>query len=321
MTRLFVGALFLFYGVTVQAQDAGIQAMQTMEATQAIQMQMTEQANTQTQVAMQNAQQVNEAAAQAASTTGCCGMAKPRFSQKAGTYPSALTLRMKDSSRGSAIYYTTDGWTPTALSTLYTGPITVSSTTTFQAIAVSPNQQSSSVASAKYVIPGSAPDTVSSSFPANAPGSPLIPPGARLPLVFTASVTSKGLQVGDTLPIALAQDLIVGGVVLAAKSTPVAATVTQVDDSHRNGVPGVLTFAVHSVALNNGLTLFLSGTRTKLGHSRFKAASGASFMLPLGGLFVRGDDADILSGTVLTAVVRSDTDFEAKTGAVSPAVQ
>jgi hypothetical protein len=132
-----------------------------------------------------------------------------------------------------------------------------------------------------------------------------------LPLVFTAPVTSKGLQVGDALPIALAHDLIVGGVMLAAKSTPVVATVTQVDDRGRAGLPGVLTFAVHSVTLNNGSTLFLSGTRTKEGLPRAQAAN-CPYLLPVRGLFIRGEDADILPGTPLTAVVRSDPGLQAK---------
>lgn len=312
MMRFSVGAIFLFCAVRVQAQDAGLQAVQM--ADQANQLaQMAAQQALQTQMAMQqelqNAQQMNETVAQGASQAICC-IAKPQFSIKAGTYPATITLRMTAASRGSIIYYTTDGWTPTALSTRYTGPITVSSTTNLQAIAVSPNQLRSPVVSAMYVIRGSARETVSSNFPANAPGNPLVAPGARLPLVFTAHVTSKGLRVGDELPVALAQDLIVGGEVLAAKSTPVVATVTQVDDRGRTGLPGVLTFAVHSVTLNNGTTLLLSGTRTKEGHPRAQS-SHCFYLLPARGLFIRGEDADILPGTPLTAVVRSATGLQA----------
>jgi hypothetical protein len=64
--------------------------------------------------------------------------ARPKFSVKPGAYASAVQVKIRDASRGAVIYYTTDGWTPTAESTRYTGPITIDSTTTLQAIAIAP---------------------------------------------------------------------------------------------------------------------------------------------------------------------------------------
>jgi hypothetical protein len=43
---------------------------------------------------------------------------------------------MEDPSRGASIFYTTDGWTPTAASKRYVGPITVRQSVTLQAIAI-----------------------------------------------------------------------------------------------------------------------------------------------------------------------------------------
>ena len=64
---------------------------------------------------------------------------------------------MSDALSGSAIYYTTDGSTPTASSNLYTAPITISANETVNAIAVAAGYVTSGVSSASYVISTTAP--------------------------------------------------------------------------------------------------------------------------------------------------------------------
>ena len=77
-------------------------------------------------------------------------VATPTFSPGAGTYSSAQTVTISDSTSGATIHYTTDGSTPTASSTTYTGPITVSSSETVKAIGVETGWTTSAVASATY---------------------------------------------------------------------------------------------------------------------------------------------------------------------------
>jgi hypothetical protein len=76
----------------------------------------------------------------------------PDFSSGAGTYSSAQTVTISDATSGATIYYTTNGITPTTSSTAYTGPVTVSSTETLEAIALAPGYTNSAVASAVYTI-------------------------------------------------------------------------------------------------------------------------------------------------------------------------
>lgn len=90
----------------------------------------------------------------------------PVFSPAAGTYSSAQTVYLSDStdgsgSTGNTIYYTTNGSTPTTASTIFSnppccvgssGPITVSATTTIKAIAAASGYTNSAVASATYTI-------------------------------------------------------------------------------------------------------------------------------------------------------------------------
>jgi N-acetylneuraminic acid mutarotase len=78
--------------------------------------------------------------------------AAPVFSVPAGTYTTAQTVTISDATSLAAIYFTTDGSTPTTSSSLYAGPIIVSSSETLRAIATASGYTNSSVASAAYTI-------------------------------------------------------------------------------------------------------------------------------------------------------------------------
>ena len=76
----------------------------------------------------------------------------PIFSLKAGTYVTGGPLTISNGMANASIYYTTDGTTPTKSSNWYSGPITVSTSETIQAMATAPGYRNSGVASASYVV-------------------------------------------------------------------------------------------------------------------------------------------------------------------------
>ena len=78
--------------------------------------------------------------------------AAPTFSPAAGAYNSIQTVSLADATAGSVIYYTTDGSAPTVNSAKYAAPLTISATTTVNAIAVATGFSNSAVASATYTI-------------------------------------------------------------------------------------------------------------------------------------------------------------------------
>lgn len=77
----------------------------------------------------------------------------PVFSENSGIYTEPFALTLSCSTEGASIYYTLDGSTPDATSTLYTAPITISQTTTVKAIAYATNMNHSIIASATYQFP------------------------------------------------------------------------------------------------------------------------------------------------------------------------
>lgn len=87
--------------------------------------------------------------------------AAPIFTPAAGTYPVAQSVTIADADPHAAIYYTTDGSTPTTSSTKYSKAISVTATKTINAIAVATGLTNSPIATATYTIaPVTAPTKV-----------------------------------------------------------------------------------------------------------------------------------------------------------------
>ncbi len=78
--------------------------------------------------------------------------AAPTFTPAAGTYSSTQSVTISSATSGAQIRYTTNGSTPTASSTLYTGPISVATSQTIKAIAVKSGLADSAVTTAAYTI-------------------------------------------------------------------------------------------------------------------------------------------------------------------------
>lgn len=75
----------------------------------------------------------------------------PTFAPEAGTYTAAQNVTIACATEGAAIYYTLDGTTPTANSTLYENAIEITETTTINAIAFV-GETASDMATATYTI-------------------------------------------------------------------------------------------------------------------------------------------------------------------------
>jgi hypothetical protein len=105
-------------------------------------------------------------------------VAAPLFSLAPGTFATAQQVTVTDATVGATTYYTTNGATPTASSTRYTGAITVSATETIQAIAIVSGYAPSTVTSATYTIETPAAIPIFS------------PPSGIYSLVQTVAITS-----------------------------------------------------------------------------------------------------------------------------------
>ena len=78
--------------------------------------------------------------------------ATPAFSPAAGTYRTAQSVTISDTTPGTTIHYTLNGAQPTAKSPTYTSPIAISKTETLKAIALASGYAESDTASGTYTI-------------------------------------------------------------------------------------------------------------------------------------------------------------------------
>ncbi len=86
-------------------------------------------------------------------STGGGTVATPTFNPGGGTYSSAQAVTISTVTSGASIRYTTDGSTPSETAgTLYSGPVSIGSTATLNAIAYESGMTDSAIASATYTI-------------------------------------------------------------------------------------------------------------------------------------------------------------------------
>ena len=96
--------------------------------------------------------EANASVALSGSVTSLPLAATPTFSLAEGTFLAEQSVSIGCTTEGATIYYTTDGTNPTANSTAYTEPITISETTTLKAVAFAEGYAMSAIASATYTI-------------------------------------------------------------------------------------------------------------------------------------------------------------------------
>ena len=269
-------------GGMMAAQQASQQAMQAMQqASQQMQqdMQTAQQANQQFSQQMHDAQQYFGPVV--------CNPVQPTFSVKSGKIKAGTKVRIKwrYANNYAAIYYTTDGWTPTIASTRYNGPIPIDATTELQAIAVSPNRLLSPVARAEYTVTG--PVTPTPPLVLSADG--VLHAGIRFHLVTNSTVNSKTAHVGDSIDILLDQDVKAGDAVVIPKGTPVASVFTAASPAAKHNLPGDLAFKICSINVL-GKSVPLSGGETLEGEAGWKPK-----------------EAEIEPGMSFTVTVAADT--------------
>jgi hypothetical protein len=118
-------------------------------------------------------------------------VAAPTANPASGTVASGSSISLTTATEGASIYYTTDGSEPSTASTLYSTPITISSSTAIKAIAVKDGMTNSAMMSESYLV--EAPEAVAA--PTADPTGGAVEYGTNVSL----STTTVGASVYYTL--------------------------------------------------------------------------------------------------------------------------
>jgi hypothetical protein len=176
----------------------------------------------------------------------------PNFIPATGaTFATTESVSIGTTTLGAAIYYTSDGSTPTSGSTLYVGPLTLSASTTLKAIAILSGFTDSNVATATYTLTSLTP------VAPDAPTSPVLTAGdgevsldyvagfdGGAPVLHSNAITNTGHTGSSTSGSPI---LITG----TPNGTPVTATVTQTN-SAGTSLASVASNSVTPVAAGGG---------------------------------------------------------------------
>lgn len=189
-------------------------------------------------------------------------LAAPTVTPAAGAYTTSVAVTMSSAQAGAEVRYTTNNTAPTAASTLYTGPLTLTATTTVRAKAFHADYAASAETSRAYEVVTAAPTF--SLAPGSYPAGTSVTVSAATPGA-TINYTLDGSEPLVTHPtIASGGSLVVGNFTLKAKawgsgqtSSPTASAAYTVTGT--SAVPAIGGGAYHSVALRSDGTLFAWG--------------------------------------------------------------
>jgi len=199
---------------------------------------------------------------------GSSQVTAPTFSPGGGTYSAAQSVTISTTTGGASIRYTTDGSTPSETSgTVYSGPVTISTTTTLNAIAYESGMTDSSVTSAAYTISIPTPDFSVSATPS----SQTVTAGNQTTYTVnlgninaftgTISLSASGLPAGATANFNP-----------ASLTAPASSTLTVSTGTSTPAGTSTLTITGNSGSLSHNTTVSLTVTSSS-GAMMFEAES------------------------------------------------
>ncbi|MGC1128939.1 MAG: chitobiase/beta-hexosaminidase C-terminal domain-containing protein, partial [Candidatus Acidiferrales bacterium] len=194
----------------------------------------------------------------------------PAFSPAGGSYVSAQSVTLSSTTAGATFYYTTNGTVPTTSSTLYSGAISVSATTTINAIAVAPGFSQSAVSTATFTIGSQA---------APVQFSPAAGIYNSTQSVALSSTTAGATIYYSTTGTATTSSTVYSGPIMVASTATISAIATASGLTQSTATSAIYTIAPGTISYAGGFAnstgMQFNGT-TDLDDSRLQLTDGGT---------------------------------------------
>ncbi len=136
--------------------------------------------------------------------------------------------------------------------------------------------------------------------------------GTPVDVVFDQTISSDTAVTGQQVTLKVANPVVVDGKTVIAAGAPVLAEVLTAKKSGMVGMPGAITVSVKSVTAVDGSIVALSGTRVAEGKSNVATSVVITVVCCILGLLMKGEKADITSGSSVRATVAGMTEVAAQ---------
>ncbi len=144
---------------------------------------------------------------------------------------------------------------------------------------------------------------------ANEPGGKIVlKEGSEVKLKFSQELSSKTASEGDTVNFVLAEDLMVGNVVVAKSGDKAVGTVSNVKKAGMMGKGGELNVRLEHLTAND-TRVRLRGNKGKTGDDKTGQAVALTVLFGPIGLIKHGKDIVVKEGTPLNSYVDEDATF------------
>ncbi len=136
--------------------------------------------------------------------------------------------------------------------------------------------------------------------PAAAPARVAVPEGTEFYVITTEALSSKSASAGQRVAMKVDENVLVNGVLVIAKGTPVRAEVNEAKGAGMFGKAGKLSLRIESTTAVDGQKVPLTGSPRAAGKGRAGTMAAVTLLVSPVGVFIKGKNATYPEGTRLT---------------------
>lgn len=148
----------------------------------------------------------------------------------------------------------------------------------------------------------------------------VVPEGTPINVAVAKEVTSKEAKPNDPVEFTVTEDLVINGQVVVRKGTPAVGSVINAEKKGYMGKSGKLAVQVESTTTSDGRPLKLRAAKGREGDDKTTSTVVLSTLISPAFLFMKGSEAKITPGTVVTVYVAEEKRFRVEGAALVPVV-